>query len=66
MVLPFRPNDTPLELEKTTEPSPAEAVPAEKVTDPPPPPTALAVRTPAFSPKLTPFELEKVMVPEAV
>jgi len=41
MVEPLRPNDTPLEFEKTTEPNALEVVPAEKFTLPPAPPEML-------------------------
>jgi hypothetical protein len=58
------PNDTPFELLKTTVPVLVEFVPAEIATPPPPPPpTAEAVMVPLLNPKLTPFELEKTIVP---
>ena len=53
IVEPFRPNDTPFELLKTTLPRLPEEVPAEKVTAPPPPPAAEAVRRVPDIPKDT-------------
>ena len=63
IVDPFRPKDTPLEFEKTTEPKALLVVPAEKFGEPPP---ALAVTVEPASPKVTLLLLEKTVAPGTV